>query len=1163
MRMRIRTAGLLAAALFVWSGGAREVCAQGLTGQISGSVVDGSGSVLPGATVTVQNVGTQAVRDVVTDANGEFVITELLAGRYDVTVTMQGFKAHSERGVVLSANERVPLRPITLEVGAVAETVSVTAEAARVQTQSGERSGLISQEQLENIALKGRDYIGMLKLVPGVVDTANREAPGWNNLVNLSINGGRTNTINLTYDGVTNLDTGSNTGPFLAPGLDSIAEIKVLTSNYQAEYGRSSGGTINVVTKSGTRDFHGGGFYSKRDDSLNANEWQNNKFMRPKPPYKFDYWGYHVGGPIVLPNFNRERSKLFFFWNQEFLPRTNPGMLERRTMPTELERRGDFSQSLDTNGRLIVIRDPVTNAPFPNNIIPADRIDPNGQALLALFPVPNATDPARQYNYTFQSSYDQPRNDQVLRVDWNVAPRTTFYSRLNFGYEAYKGGWGFVLNNANWPQLPIAYEINSYGIVNTLLHTFNPTTVMEVTVGLNHGKQTVEPLTPADLDRNDRTKVGLSGLPQFFPEANPDRIVPNANFGAAGLALANLPQLGVEGRYPFFGENDIWNTSANLTKVVGSHNLKAGIFFEYTTRPAARSSQFNGTFNFNRDTNNPLDTNHPFSNALIGSVQSYSEATVHPDANAQFANVEWFIQDNWRVSRTLTVDAGVRFYRIGPTKSRGDQLAVFQPALFNPAAAPVLIQPISTPAGRRGVNPLTGEILPAVKIGTFAPGSGDLDNGIQLFDEGVLERPPIQVAPRVGFSWDVAGDGKTAVRGGFGLFPDRFNDDVILQLVEVPPLVNTPTANYTTIRELLATPLSLSPANTRFLDPNYDPQYTYNFSIGVQRDIGWKLVADASYVGSRGRNQSQLNNLNAIPYGTNFQASSIDPTTGGALPNAFLRPYRGYLDILVSEFAGRTDYDALQTQVTRRYTAGFQFGMAYTLSRTKLISGNPFNNIPTVNPLLDPLVRNFSEFGRRHNLAISYSYQIPGVSRYWDSGIARAIFDGWEVSGVTSALSGSTVLTGLGGGNPGLTYTIQGITDLTGGVGAGVDSRVDFVCDPNLSRGDRTDLRAFRTECVAPPAAATNRVGTAVGDELIGPGYLNWDIAFLKNIPLGGTRRLQFRCELYNAFNNVQFATVNNSAVFNQAGEQVNAQFGQYLSARDARRIQLTLRAQF
>jgi hypothetical protein len=1136
--------------------------AQGLTGQMAGSVVDSSGAAIPGATVNVRNTATQVSREVLTDSEGAFVITELLAGTYEVTVSLTGFKTYVQTGVALSANERVALRAITLQVGQLAETVSVVAESALVQTQSSERSGLINQEQLKEVALKGRDYMGMIRLLPGVVDTQNREAPGWNNINGLAINGGRNNTINLTYDGVTNLDTGSNTGPFLAPGLDSIAEIKVLTSNYQAEYGRSSGGTINVVTKSGSRDLHGGGFYAKRSENLNANEWQNNKNNAPKPPYRFDYVGYNVGGPIVLPTFNTNRNKLFFFWNQEFLPRTDPGTLQLRNVPTEQERRGDFSRSLDMNGNLMIVRDPTTTTrqPFPGNIIPSDRIDANGQALLNLLPLPNASDPGRQYNYTFQSSYDHPRNDQVLRVDWNVASKTTFYSRLNFGYEAYKGGWGFVLNNANWPQLPIAYEIHSYGVVNTLLHTFNPTLVAEVTVGVNHGKQTVEPLTAADLEHNDRTQVGLSGLPQFYPDANPSRIVPNVSFGASGLAFgsttAPIATLGVEGRYPFFGQNDIWNTSFNVTKLLGPHNMKAGIFFEHTTRPAARSSQFNGSFNFDRNTQNPLDANHPYANALLGFVNSYSEATSHPDAHARFTNIEWFIQDNWRLGKSLTVDAGIRFYRIGPTVSEGDQLAVFQPDLFNAAQAPLLIQPTGTPNDRHGLNPLTGEILPAVKIGTFVPNSGNLSNGVQVFDEGVLNTPSIQVAPRVGFSWNVTGDGKTAVRGGFGIFPDRFNDDIVLQLVELPPLVNTPTANYATIRELLSTPLSLSPATARYLNTDYRPQHTYNYSIGMQHDLGWKLLGDIAYVGSKGRRLLQTRNINGVPYGTNFLPSSIDPTTTSALPANFLRPYSGYGDILLNEFAGFSDYDALQMQVNRRYSQGIRFGASYTLSKAKNVGGTTGGgaNNPTVNPFLDVRERNYADVGRRHNFIVNYAYDVPGLSKFWDNGIVRGVFDNWQISGITSVLSGATLP---------LTYSVSGVTDLTGGAGAGVDTRVDIICDPNLSRGDRSPTRAFKTECIAPPSPSTNRIGTARGDEIIGPGYLNWDITFAKYVPFGPGRRVTFRCELYNAFNNVQFSNVNTSAIFNAAGQQTNAQFGQYTAARDARRIQLTTRIDF
>jgi hypothetical protein len=1152
--------------LALGASGVSHAHAQGLTGQLSGTVVDASGSVLPGANVNVKNAGTQVTREVVTDANGGFVVTDLLAGTYDVTVSLTGFKTHVQTGVILSANERVALRAMALEVGQLAETISVSAEAARIQTQSAERSGVITQEQLKEVTLKGRDYMGMLRLLPGVVDTQNREAPGWNNLGGLSINGGRNNTINLTYDGVTNLDTGSNTGPFLAPGLDSIAEVKVLTANYQAEYGRSSGGTINVVTKSGSRDFHGGGFYARRDDALNANEWQNNKAGRAKPDYKFNYTGYNIGGPVILPKLTG-RNKLFFFWNQEFLPRTNPGALNFRVVPSALERTGDFSQSRDNNGNLIVIRDPATGLPFPGNVIPSNRIDANGQALLNLLPQPNVTDRSQQYNYTFQSSYEQPRNDQVLRVDWNVGSKTNFYSRLNYGYEAYKGGWGFVLNNANWPQLPIAYEIHSYGIVNTLLHTFSPTLVAEVTVGLNHGKQTVEPLTQSDLERNDRNNVGLAGLPQFYPSSNPDRIIPNVNFGVAGLALGNatsqIAALGVEGRYPFFGENDIWNSSFNLTKIAGSHNLKAGVFWEYTTRPAARSTQFNGTYNFDRNTANPLDTNHPYSNALLGSVNSYSEATGHPDAHAKFMNVEWFIQDNWRVKKNLTIDAGLRFYRIGPTKSTADQLAVFRPDQFNPAQAPVLIQPINTSGGRRGVNPLTGEILPAVKIGTFAPNSGNVANGIEVFDESVLNTPAIQVAPRVGFSWDVTGDGRTAVRGGFGVFPDRFNDDIILQHVELPPLVNTPTANYTTIRELLSTPLSLSPATARSLEPDYKPQYIYNYSIGVQRDLGWKMVGDFAYVGSKGRKLLQTRNINAVPYGTNFLASSIDPTTGGPVGANFLRPYRGYGDILVSEFAGFSDFDSLQMSFNRRYSRGLRYGASYSLQFIKNVgpAGNPTggaptsppNNNPTVNPFLDVRARNYGDAGRRHNLAINYSYDVPALSQHWNNAIVRGVFDNWQISGVASALSGAPL---------GIGYSIAGVSDLTGGAGAGVDSRVDIVCDPNLSRGDRTPDRAFATECVAAPSLASNRIGTAV-DEILGPGYINWDITFAKYVPFGTGKRVTFRVELYNAFNNVQFSTVQTTATFNASGQQTNTTFGNYTAARDARRIQLTARVDF
>src|SRR5262245_10231794 len=358
--------------------------AQGLTGQISGTITDPSGSVMPGVKVEIINQETAQVRLATTDGEGNFVVTQLLPGSYSIVVSADGFKKFERKGIILSANERIDVHKLTLEVGDLNQTVTVSSQGLYVQTESPERGGLIDEQQIQNIALKGRDYLGLVRLLPGVVDTAAREAPGWNNLVGITINGSRGGTLNLTLDGVSSLDTGSQLCPYLAPGLDAIGEVKVLLTNYQAEYGRSSGGTINVVIKNGTNQFHGGGFYIKRHEQFNANEYFNNARGIDKQRYRFNYWGGNIGGPVIIPGtgFNRNRDKLFFFWSQEYLPRRYPTRQGTLTYPTALERAGDFSRSFDTGGRLIVIRDPVTGQAFPDNKIPANRIDANGQKML-------------------------------------------------------------------------------------------------------------------------------------------------------------------------------------------------------------------------------------------------------------------------------------------------------------------------------------------------------------------------------------------------------------------------------------------------------------------------------------------------------------------------------------------------------------------------------------------------------------------------------------------------------------------------------------------------------------------------------------------------------------------------------------------------------------
>jgi hypothetical protein len=1157
------------------AGAVSRAWAQGLTGQISGLVTDTGGGVLPGATVTIKNVGTNLTRETITGPDGAFAFPDLLAGTFDLNVSVQGFKTYEQKGIVVGATDRVALRTIVLEVGGLAETVSVVSEATLVQTNDGARSAIITRENLEDIALKGRDFAGMLKILPGVVDTSAREAPGWGSMQNLSING--RGSFNFSYDGVTNKDTGSNSGNYAAPALDSIAEVRVQASNFQAEYGRSSGATIIVTTRSGTKDFRGSAAFYKRDDAWNGNEFQRRENCRTSgtqcdpPLYTFDNTAWTLGGPVLLPGttFNKSRNKLFFFWSQDILSRTDPGNLNLRRMPTVLERNGDFSQTFDLSGRLIFIRDPqlagtcnsITGGPacFPGNRIPPNRINPTAQALLNLFPQPNAVDPRGEYNYTFQTVQDWPRNDQVLRMDWNAGPETTVYGRLQFGYEKRAGGVSFLgSTGAGWPQQPSKYEIDTVSYVNTLLHTFNPTTYAEVTVGVNWSHQYTSALDQAAKDANDRTKV-LPGLSQFFPQANPDNLMPQASFNGGIPSSNNVPiaSFNVESRWPFFGFNTLWNFSGNLTKIMGTHTMKSGLFVEHTTRPAQRSSQFNGNLSFNTDNQAPLNTNIGFANALLGAVTSYSESDGHPSAHGQFVNTEFYVQDNWRIRRNFTIDAGVRFYYITPTQSEGDQVAAFNPEAWSASQAPRLYQPISTPQGRRALNPVTGAIEPAVFIGRLVPNSGNFTNGMEVFDGTPQRSSPFRAAPRFNFAWDPWGDGKTSVRGGWGMFYDRYQDDWILDLIELPPVLNTFNLFYTTLPELLNNPLTATPTGVRFIDP-FTPPVVYNYSVGVQRDIGFQLVADVAYVGNKGRDQQvQDGAVNGRPYGYAYQSSSLDPTvvSGGQaqpLPDDLLRPYQGFGQITRRMFNGYSDYNALQVAVNRRRTAdGLSFGVAYTWSSS--------HNLGAIDPFVsDNHARNFVNNSRPHNLAINYSYEVPNLSNRWNNVFAKALADNWQVSGITSIISGT---------RQGFSYSFTNVpTGALSGTGSinGGGSRPDIVCNPIIPRSDRTFDRQFDTNCIRPPSDQF-RLGNARGDEYVGPGFMNWDISFFKHVPMGGNRRLQFRVELYNAFDTDQWTAADTSAQFNYVtGEQTDANFGKLTGATlSARRIQLGVRFQF
>ena len=404
--------------------------AQQVSGLITGVVKDKQGSTVPNAKVTVINQLQGISREVTTSTDGIFVITPLPPGLYTVTIEAAGFKKYENKDVRIYANDRVNIHDIILDIGAVTETITVEASEVQLQTTSADRSGIVTGTQTVQLALNGRNYLDLVKTVHGVVSTFTGQVAG-PGIGGIYVNGQRNNQNNITLDGVANMDTGSNNTQHTSLNIDAIAEFRVITNSQPAEFGRSSGAAINVVTRGGTQDFHGTGYWFHRHDGLNANNWRNNFENRARQLYRYNYQGYNVGGPVFIPGkFNRNKDKLFFFWGQEWQEQLIPNTLRSVTLPTAEQRRGDFSRTVEGDGRPVVIRDPLSNAPFSGNIIPANRHDPDGMRVLNFYPQPNALGRDNNFNHQTQVSGSYPRRQYMIRGDYNISEKWRLYARV-------------------------------------------------------------------------------------------------------------------------------------------------------------------------------------------------------------------------------------------------------------------------------------------------------------------------------------------------------------------------------------------------------------------------------------------------------------------------------------------------------------------------------------------------------------------------------------------------------------------------------------------------------------------------------------------------------------------------------------------------------------
>jgi hypothetical protein len=451
---------------------------QSVTGQISGTVVDSTGGALVGADVRITNDVSQQVRSFTSDTNGSFVITALVPGTYTLRVTMAGFKVLEQRGITVAAQERVELNEIKLSVGELSSTIEVQATSVHVATTSADRTVTMARQEIEDRPTRGRNPLALVLGLPGVQAVGGFDGRGWSGGGMPAINGGRSGQVILNLDGVASQDSGNLNPGYLSPSIDSIGEVQLQVSNFTAEYGGRTGGQMTFITRNGTPQFHGSAYYYWRHEMFNANEWFNNKLNIVKPKYRYQNPGGTIGGPLIIPgtNFNKSRTKLFFFFSYDRL--FNKATIDTTfTMPSLLERQGDFSQTVTTTGVRVPIFDPQANqTPFANNIIPASRINPAGQAMLNLFPNPSpqglGLDLSGLRRYNFQNVLDRqlPNEGKVLRIDYTISPKLVTFVRLLQDYQA-QDGYGGILGGTGsaWGQFPHSYHVQAAGASATAI----------------------------------------------------------------------------------------------------------------------------------------------------------------------------------------------------------------------------------------------------------------------------------------------------------------------------------------------------------------------------------------------------------------------------------------------------------------------------------------------------------------------------------------------------------------------------------------------------------------------------------------------------------------------------------------------------------------------
>jgi hypothetical protein len=1087
------------------------VLAQTITGNISGRVTDTSGGVLPGVTITIlnENTGLTVVR--VTDENGTFVATNLPVGTYSVSAELQGFRKAQRTGFALGADGRLTA-DFALGVGDLTETIEVQAVAGEtVNRTSGEVARTIDSQQIKDLAFNGRNYLELASLIPGAVATDFDPLALATSLsvTGQSINGSRGNTNNLTIDGTSNLDSGSNGSQINNVSLSFIEQVKIQTSNFSAELGRNSGAAINVVTRSGTNQYRGTLRYDIRDekfDSPNAFAPLDANGNRTKPPLEFRNFEGALGGPII-------RNRLFFFGGQQYrtINRfTNPS---RQTLPTTAELNGDFSFRLRGTDGIVgtaddgVLRDPATGQPFAGNVIPQDRITTDGRAIANIYRAMQGraasfSDTPTANNTTFVEPNPFESRQDIIRIDFQATDKQRIYGR--YIHDEYNLTEPFgTFSGAALPTVPTdrSRPGNSYQIGHTYVVSTN--LINEAKVGASWNGQRIKPQGDFWL----RDTFGFQ-----YPEL----------FDAPGFVDGGIPNVSVTGFASITGPSfallspttDI-TFQNTLTWVKGNHSLRSGVAISRNRKDQNGRAPYFGAVAFN-PSGNPNSTSNALADALLGNFRTYNEASADPVGFFRFTTYQGFVSDTWRLKSNLSVELGLRYEYTTPTYAQGNNLVNFDPSRYDPSQAVVVrSNGLLVPGIGNRFNGLVlaGDGIPEDQQGRVDLLTGGDYSGIPFGAPRGLYDAQHLFMPRLSFSYSV--DPNTVIRGGAGLFYDKPEGNLIFSQLNIPPVLD----NVTYENFNIASPTSGAAGavgavgGISAIDPNLKLPYQYNYSLGVQRELGGGYFVEASYVGNTGRNLLRQPDINRASF-DDLRANAALPSSQRVSEN-FLRPYKGFSSIRMRVSDASSQYHSMQLYATKR-RGDFQFTVSYTLGRVLTnASGNGENDSADGAGDLS-FFYGPATFDRRHAFVNTLTYRVPWLRDR--GGVLEAVLGGWEASSKFRFQSGQYL-------------TATGNSSIGG-------RRAEYVGGEVNIDGDES--RWFNTEAFTNPPE--DRRGSATVGQILGPSFKQMDVSLRKNFRFGGRYNLTPIFDVFNLFNTVNLTNPNTNVAAGAYGTISGAQ---------------------